>query len=75
MAVSDGAQATKAPHPNPLPEGRAPVKLGALCRRSRRGREQRLRLRPHALELSLTYMGTSIDSPAKLAGVISRAQH
>src|SRR5438094_8024435 len=44
----------EAPHPNPLPEGRghvklcplrrrrrgerAPVKLGALCRRSRRGR-------------------------------------
>src|SRR5262249_4950415 len=29
----------RTPHPNPLPEGRAPVKLGALCRRSRRGRE------------------------------------
>jgi hypothetical protein len=27
-----------APHLSPLAEGRAPVKLGALCRRSRRGR-------------------------------------
>src|SRR5262249_20618211 len=48
--------AHEAPHPRPLPEGRghvklcplrrrsrgerAPVKLGALCRRSRRGREE-----------------------------------
>jgi hypothetical protein len=52
-----------------------PVKLGALCRRSRRGREQRLRLQPHALDLSLMYMGAGVDSPAKLAGVMSRAQH
>src|SRR5262245_16430151 len=29
------------PHPTPLPEGRAPVKLGALCPRSGRGRERR----------------------------------
>jgi hypothetical protein len=28
------------PHYNPLPEGRAPVKLGALCRHSRRERKR-----------------------------------
>ena len=34
-AISDGAQATKAPHPNPLPEGRGHVKLCPLRQRSR----------------------------------------
>src|SRR5262249_55442302 len=36
--LGGGAPRWEAPHPNPLPEGRAPVKLGALSRRSRRGR-------------------------------------
>src|SRR5438270_465491 len=36
-----------------------------------RQREQRLRLQPHALKLSLRYMGPGVDSPAKLAGPIA----
>src|SRR5215471_297917 len=37
----DPQVSAKAPHPNPLPGGRAPVKLGALCRRSRRGGDRK----------------------------------